>query len=69
MEDKKDGSHRMQGRHEKFMQNFSRETRKGINHFGDLDVRKGKIVPVLFFNRASSHEGVLWEWRYSSTHS
>jgi hypothetical protein len=28
---------------------------------------KGKIVPVL--NLAPRHEGVLGEWRYSSTHS
>jgi len=25
-------------------------------------------VPVLFFNRAPHHEGIL-EWKYSSTHS
>jgi hypothetical protein len=30
---------------------------------------KSKVVPVLFFNWASRHEGVLGEWRYSSTHS
>jgi len=29
---------------------------------------KGKVIPVLFFNRAPRHEGVLGEWRYSSTH-
>jgi hypothetical protein len=28
---------------------------------------KGKAVPV--FNWAPRHEGVLGEWRYSSTHS
>jgi hypothetical protein len=28
---------------------------------------KGKVVLVL--NQAPSHEGVLGEWRYSSTHS
>jgi hypothetical protein len=28
---------------------------------------KGKVVPVL--NKAPRHEGVLVEWRYSSTHS
>jgi hypothetical protein len=28
---------------------------------------KGKVVPVLFLNRAPSHEGVLREWSYSST--
>jgi hypothetical protein len=27
----------------------------------------GKVVPVL--NYAPRHEGVLWEWRYGSTHS
>jgi hypothetical protein len=30
---------------------------------------KGKVVPVLFFNWAPRPEGVLAEWRYSSTHS
>jgi hypothetical protein len=30
---------------------------------------KPKIVPVLFFNRSSRHEGLLGEWRYRSTHS
>jgi len=30
--------------------------------------RKDKVVPVLF-NRASRHEGVLGECRYSSAHS
>jgi hypothetical protein len=30
---------------------------------------KGKVVPVLSLNRAPRHEGVLGEWRYSSTHS
>jgi len=30
---------------------------------------KGKVVPMLFLNLASRHEGVLWKWRYSSTHS
>jgi hypothetical protein len=31
---------------------------------------KGKFVPVLtLFNWAPYHEGVLWEWMYSSTHS
>jgi len=29
---------------------------------------KGKVVPMLF-NSAPQHEGVLGEWRYSSTHS
>jgi hypothetical protein len=34
------------------------------------DESKGKVVPVLFLlNRAPRHEGVLGEWRYSSTHS
>jgi hypothetical protein len=28
-----------------------------------------KVVPVLFFNWAPQHEGLLGEWRYSSTHS
>jgi hypothetical protein len=28
---------------------------------------KGKVIPVLYW--APRHEGVLWEWRYSSTHS
>jgi hypothetical protein len=33
-----------------------------------LDIKgKGKIVPVLFLNRAPRHEGVLGEWRYIST--
>jgi len=27
------------------------------------------IVPVLLFNWAPRHEGVLGEWKYSSTHS
>jgi hypothetical protein len=30
---------------------------------------EGKIIPLLFFNWASHHEGVLEEWRYSSMHS
>jgi hypothetical protein len=30
---------------------------------------KGKVVPVLLFNLALRHEGVLGELRYSSTHS
>jgi hypothetical protein len=30
---------------------------------------KGKVVPVISFNWASRHEGVLGEWRYSPTHS
>jgi hypothetical protein len=30
---------------------------------------KGKVVPVLFFNWAPRHEGVLGEWRYSFMHS
>jgi hypothetical protein len=30
---------------------------------------KGKVAPVLFLNWATRHEGVLWEWKYSSTHS
>jgi hypothetical protein len=30
-------------------------------------IKKGKVVPVL--NLTPSHEGVLGEWRYSSTHS
>jgi hypothetical protein len=30
---------------------------------------KGKVVPVLFCNLAPRHEGVLGEWRYSSSHS
>jgi len=30
---------------------------------------EGKIVPVLFFSWALHHEGILDEWRYSSTHS
>jgi hypothetical protein len=31
---------------------------------------KGIFVPVIFsFNSAPCHEGVLGEWRYSSTHS
>jgi hypothetical protein len=30
---------------------------------------KGKGVPVLLCNLAPRHEGVLVEWRYSSTHS
>jgi hypothetical protein len=29
--------------------------------------RKGKVVTVL--NKAPRHEGVLGQWRYSSTHS
>jgi hypothetical protein len=29
----------------------------------------GKVVPVLFFNPAPRHEGVLWESRYRSAHS
>jgi len=29
----------------------------------------GKVVPVLFLNWVPRHEGVLGEWRYSSTHS
>jgi hypothetical protein len=33
------------------------------------DKGQGKVVPALFFNSAPSHEGVLREWRYSSTHS
>jgi hypothetical protein len=31
--------------------------------------RKGKLFPVLFLNCTLRHEGVLGEWRYSSTHS
>jgi hypothetical protein len=30
---------------------------------------KGEVVPVLSFNWAPRHEGVLGEWRYSSTYS
>jgi hypothetical protein len=30
---------------------------------------KGKVVSLLLFNWAPRHEGVLEEWRYSSTHS
>jgi hypothetical protein len=29
----------------------------------------GKVAPVLYFNWAPRHEGVLEEWRYSSIHS
>jgi hypothetical protein len=29
---------------------------------------KGKVVPVPFFNTAQCNEGVLGEWKYSSTH-
>jgi hypothetical protein len=29
---------------------------------------KAKVVPVLFFNWAPRHEGVLGEWRYRSMH-
>jgi hypothetical protein len=32
-------------------------------------IKKGKVVPVLYFNSAPRLEGVLGEWRYSSTHS
>jgi hypothetical protein len=32
------------------------------------DKSKVKVVPVLFLNWASRHEGVLGEWKYSSTH-
>jgi hypothetical protein len=34
-----------------------------------LKLKKGKVVPVLFLNRAPGHEGVLGEWRYRSAHS
>jgi hypothetical protein len=34
-----------------------------------MDKGKVKVVPVLFLNSAPRHEGVLLEWRYSSTHS
>jgi hypothetical protein len=30
---------------------------------------KGKVVPVLFFNQAPRHEGVLGKWRHGSTNS
>jgi len=30
---------------------------------------KRKVVPVLFLNRAPLHEGILEEWKYSSTYS
>jgi hypothetical protein len=30
---------------------------------------KSKFVPVLFFNWAPRHGGLMGEWRYSSTHS
>jgi hypothetical protein len=33
------------------------------------DKGKIKVVPVLLFNRTPRHDGVLGEWRYSSTHS
>jgi hypothetical protein len=32
-------------------------------------ISKGKEDPVSFFHRALRNEGVLGEWRYSSTHS
>jgi hypothetical protein len=31
--------------------------------------QKSKVVPALFFNCVTLYEGVLREWRYSSTHS
>jgi hypothetical protein len=34
-----------------------------------LVMSKGKVVPVLFFNWAPCYEGILGEWRYSTTHS
>jgi hypothetical protein len=34
-----------------------------------LPPAKGKFVPVLFSNWAPLREGLLWEWRYSSTYS
>jgi hypothetical protein len=43
-----------------------------IKHTVLLECRgrgKGKVVPVLFFNWAPCHEGVLGERMYSSTHS
>jgi len=30
---------------------------------------KGKVVPMLFFNRAPCHDSMLEEWKYSSMHS
>jgi hypothetical protein len=44
-------------------------TESFLNHPVHMCDYKGKIVPVLFFNRAPRPEGVLGEWRYSSTHS
>jgi hypothetical protein len=39
-----------------------------MQHSNIMKVKvKGKVVPVL--NYAPHHEGVLGEWRYSSTHS
>jgi hypothetical protein len=39
-------------------------------HYTNLvDKRKDKVVPMLFFNSAQRHEGVLGKWRYSSTYS
>jgi len=34
-----------------------------------IDVEVEVEVSLCFFNRAPHHEGVLGEWRYSSTHA
>jgi hypothetical protein len=47
------------------------ETKHVFHHFPTYHekILSGKVVPVLFFNRAPRHKGVVGEWRYSSTHS
>jgi hypothetical protein len=46
-----------------------------MNEWRILSPSKGKgkvivtVIPVLFLNRASRHEGALGDWMYSATHS
>jgi hypothetical protein len=52
------------------VQSGYKTTRRCGKNLERLKVKiKGKVVPVLFFNWAPRHEGILGEWKYSSTHS